>query len=166
MEDDGIFYGHLVHFTVFCYILSTFGIVRGNLVYFFPFWYFVPRKIWQPWRRSFRVSNEYASNQFFCWMGKKIIWENFPNFFVRCYRARDRGSSIDMHSRFCRNKWSRFDPNFCTWYVKKIQRSLRLIMPDGYLFQANIKSKNNFNFCKVWFTRKIRFVLVSLCVKR
>jgi hypothetical protein len=26
MEDDGIFYGHLVHFTVFCYILSTFGI--------------------------------------------------------------------------------------------------------------------------------------------
>jgi hypothetical protein len=33
MEDVGIFYGHLVHFTVFCYILWTFGIVRGNLVY-------------------------------------------------------------------------------------------------------------------------------------
>jgi hypothetical protein len=33
MEDVGIFYGHLVHFTVFCYILLTFGIVRGNLVY-------------------------------------------------------------------------------------------------------------------------------------
>jgi hypothetical protein len=48
MEDDGIFYGHLVHFRVFCYILWTFGIIRGNLVYFFPFWYFVPRKIWQP----------------------------------------------------------------------------------------------------------------------
>jgi hypothetical protein len=32
-EDDGIFYGHLVHFTVFCYISWTFGIVRGNLVY-------------------------------------------------------------------------------------------------------------------------------------
>jgi hypothetical protein len=45
-----MFYGHLVHFTVFCYILWTFGMVRGNLVYFFPFWYFVPRKIWQPWR--------------------------------------------------------------------------------------------------------------------
>jgi hypothetical protein len=39
----------LVRFTVFCYILWTFGIVCGNLVYFFPFWYFVPRKIWQPW---------------------------------------------------------------------------------------------------------------------
>jgi hypothetical protein len=34
MEDVGIFYGHLVHFTVICYILWTFGIVRGNLVYF------------------------------------------------------------------------------------------------------------------------------------
>jgi hypothetical protein len=30
-----ILYGHLV-------------IVCGNLVYFFPFWYFVARKIWQP----------------------------------------------------------------------------------------------------------------------
>jgi hypothetical protein len=49
MEDYGLFYGHLVLFTVFCYLLWTFGIVRGNLVYFFPFWYFVPRKIWQPW---------------------------------------------------------------------------------------------------------------------
>jgi hypothetical protein len=48
MEDDGLVYGHLVHFTVFCYILWTFGIVHGNLVYFPPFWYFVPRKIWQP----------------------------------------------------------------------------------------------------------------------
>jgi hypothetical protein len=27
----------------------TFGIVRGNLVCFPRFWYFVPRKIWQPW---------------------------------------------------------------------------------------------------------------------
>jgi hypothetical protein len=48
MEEDGIFYGHLVHFMVFGYILWTFGKVCGNLVYFFPFWYFVPRKIWQP----------------------------------------------------------------------------------------------------------------------
>jgi hypothetical protein len=37
MEDDGIFYGHLVHFTVLCYILWTFGIVSGNLVYFSRF---------------------------------------------------------------------------------------------------------------------------------
>jgi hypothetical protein len=34
MDDVGIFYGHLVHFTVFCYILWTFSIVRGNLVFF------------------------------------------------------------------------------------------------------------------------------------
>jgi hypothetical protein len=38
-----------VHFTVFCFILWTFGIVRRNLAYISPFWYFVPRKIWQPW---------------------------------------------------------------------------------------------------------------------
>jgi hypothetical protein len=49
MEDAGIFYGHLDHFTVFCYILLTFGIVCGNLVYFPLFCYFVPRKIWQQW---------------------------------------------------------------------------------------------------------------------
>jgi hypothetical protein len=34
MEDVGIFYGHLVHFTVFCYILWKFGVVHGILVYF------------------------------------------------------------------------------------------------------------------------------------
>jgi hypothetical protein len=37
MDDVGIFYRHLVHFTFFCYILWTFGIVRGNLVYFSRF---------------------------------------------------------------------------------------------------------------------------------
>jgi hypothetical protein len=31
---------------VICYL--HFVIVHGNLIYFFPFWYFVPRKIWQP----------------------------------------------------------------------------------------------------------------------
>jgi hypothetical protein len=35
-----IFYGHLP------------SVVRGILVYLFPFWYFVPRKIWQPWKRQ------------------------------------------------------------------------------------------------------------------
>jgi hypothetical protein len=43
-----IFYGHLVHFTVVCCILWTFGKVRGYW-YFPPFWYFVLRKIWHPW---------------------------------------------------------------------------------------------------------------------
>jgi hypothetical protein len=52
MEHVGIFYGRLVHFAVFCYIFWTFGIVRGNLVYILPFWFFVPRKIWQPKRQS------------------------------------------------------------------------------------------------------------------
>jgi hypothetical protein len=33
MEDVVIYYGHLVHFAVFCYILWTFGIVCGNFVY-------------------------------------------------------------------------------------------------------------------------------------
>jgi hypothetical protein len=37
MEDAGIFYGHLVHFMVLCYILWPFGIVRGNSVHFSRF---------------------------------------------------------------------------------------------------------------------------------
>jgi hypothetical protein len=37
MEDVGILYGHLVHFTVFCYIVLALGIVCGNLVYFSRF---------------------------------------------------------------------------------------------------------------------------------
>jgi hypothetical protein len=58
MEYVGIFCGHLVHFTVFCYILRTFGKVCGNLVHFYPFWYFVPRKIWQPcFRKPSRTIN-------------------------------------------------------------------------------------------------------------
>jgi hypothetical protein len=44
MEDVGIFYEHLVHFTVFYYILRTFGTIRGNLVYFFPFLVFYTKK--------------------------------------------------------------------------------------------------------------------------
>jgi hypothetical protein len=48
IEDVGLFYGHLVYivailvsFMVILYILWPFG-------NFFPFWHFVPRKIWQP----------------------------------------------------------------------------------------------------------------------
>jgi hypothetical protein len=48
MKVVGIFYGLLVHFTDFCYTLWIFGIVRGNLVYFPPFWYFVSRKSGNP----------------------------------------------------------------------------------------------------------------------
>jgi hypothetical protein len=44
MEGVGLFYGHLAHFTVFCYILWTFGTVCGNLVYFFPVLVFCNKK--------------------------------------------------------------------------------------------------------------------------
>jgi hypothetical protein len=44
----GIFYDHLVHFTAIENILWPFGIFCGHSVYFSPFWYFVPRIIWQP----------------------------------------------------------------------------------------------------------------------
>jgi hypothetical protein len=37
MEDDGTWYIMDTHFTVFCYILWTFGTVRGNLVHFSRF---------------------------------------------------------------------------------------------------------------------------------
>jgi hypothetical protein len=37
MEDVGTFNVNFVHFTVFCYILWTFGIVCGNMVYFSSF---------------------------------------------------------------------------------------------------------------------------------
>jgi hypothetical protein len=51
MENLGIFYDHLVYFTAIGNILLPFSIFCGHLVYFSPFWYFVPRKIWQPWWR-------------------------------------------------------------------------------------------------------------------
>jgi hypothetical protein len=47
-KDICIFYGHLVYFTAFGYILLSLGTFYGNLVYFYPFWYVAPRKIWQP----------------------------------------------------------------------------------------------------------------------
>jgi hypothetical protein len=43
----GVFCGHLVYFKVIWYILWSFGI-------FFPLWYVVPRKIWQPWSTVIR----------------------------------------------------------------------------------------------------------------
>jgi hypothetical protein len=53
MENLGIFYDHLVYLTAIGNILWPFGIFCGHLVYFPPFWYFVPRKIWQPgWRAA------------------------------------------------------------------------------------------------------------------
>jgi hypothetical protein len=48
MEDVGIFYGHLDYFMAMSYVLWPFGMVCSFLVYFSPFWYVVPRNIWQP----------------------------------------------------------------------------------------------------------------------
>jgi hypothetical protein len=43
-------YGHLVYFKAIRYSLRPCGVVT-YLECFFPFWYVVPRKIWQPWRK-------------------------------------------------------------------------------------------------------------------
>jgi hypothetical protein len=41
-------------FCLFCYIMVILRPFCRHLVYFFPFWYVVPRKIWQLWfQRSF-----------------------------------------------------------------------------------------------------------------
>jgi hypothetical protein len=48
MENLGIFNARLVYFTAIGNILWPFGIFCGHLVYISLFWYFVPRKIWQP----------------------------------------------------------------------------------------------------------------------
>jgi hypothetical protein len=40
MDDVGTFYGHLVFFTVFCYILRTFGIFFGV---YLVIWYIFSR---------------------------------------------------------------------------------------------------------------------------
>jgi hypothetical protein len=39
----------LVYFMTIWSILRPLEIFYGHLVYFSPFWYFVPRKIWQPY---------------------------------------------------------------------------------------------------------------------
>jgi hypothetical protein len=54
MQDVGILYGHLVYFTAIWSILYIWYIscLLGYFVQFFPFWYIVPRKIWQLWCRN------------------------------------------------------------------------------------------------------------------
>jgi hypothetical protein len=86
MEDFGPFYGHLVHFMDFCYILWTLGIVRGNLLYFSPFWNFVPRKIWQPW----------SSTQRFCY------------FFISCQTCRAIQIRDQCQQVVIMTDWGRF----------------------------------------------------------
>jgi hypothetical protein len=55
MEGVGIFYAHLVHFTVFCYILWTFGIVCGNWYIFSSFGILYQEKSGNPGRKCDRA---------------------------------------------------------------------------------------------------------------
>jgi hypothetical protein len=56
MEDHSIFYGHLVHFTAFCYIFCTFGIVCGNFVYFSLFGILYQEKSGNPVQLGWRMA--------------------------------------------------------------------------------------------------------------
>jgi hypothetical protein len=57
MENLCIFYDHLVYFTAIESILWPFGIFCGNLVYFSPFWYVVPKKSGNPARPGKKKRN-------------------------------------------------------------------------------------------------------------
>jgi hypothetical protein len=63
MEDDGMFYRHLVHFTVFCFILWTFGTVCGYLVYFSRFGIFYQEKSGNPDRNAAKKRRSTLSSQ-------------------------------------------------------------------------------------------------------
>jgi hypothetical protein len=53
MEDDGIFYGHLVHFpAIWYFLMAVYYILWSFGKYFFQFWYVLPRQLWQPWLRA------------------------------------------------------------------------------------------------------------------
>jgi hypothetical protein len=64
MENLGIFFDHLVYFTAIGNILWPFGIFCGNLVYFSPFWYFGPRKIWHTWSRANQIKSISGKSHF------------------------------------------------------------------------------------------------------
>jgi 4-hydroxybenzoate polyprenyltransferase len=51
MEGAGILYVHLGYSIAIWYILWPFGIIEAFWYIFRPFWYVVPRKIWQPCHR-------------------------------------------------------------------------------------------------------------------
>jgi hypothetical protein len=92
----------LVYFTAIWYILWTFGTFCIYLVHFSPFWYIVPRKIWQPgpWslngvsivlfplRRYFCI---FVFETNYCQQGGQVrLWKNRPKcsptrFCPKCY---------------------------------------------------------------------------------
>jgi hypothetical protein len=76
-EDVSIFYVHLVNFPVIWHILWPFGIFPHVLVHFYPFWYVVPRKIWQPWWKVengilLRESSNKVEPKILCWAIRHI----------------------------------------------------------------------------------------------
>jgi hypothetical protein len=71
MEDVGIFYCHLVYFTVIWYILWLFGFLWSFGI-FFPFWYVVSRKIWQSWSGLFTQSSIFVSRHVVWWLATKL----------------------------------------------------------------------------------------------
>jgi hypothetical protein len=48
MKDVSFLFLFFVYFTAIWCTLGPFGIFCGHFGIFFPFWYFVPGKIWQP----------------------------------------------------------------------------------------------------------------------
>jgi hypothetical protein len=56
------------------YIYGHFGIFVGYLVYFFPFWYVVARKIWQPWFPEAPTHFEVPRHHCFPNARKKILF--------------------------------------------------------------------------------------------
>jgi hypothetical protein len=64
MGNLGIFYDHLVYFSAIGKILWPFGIFCGNLIYFSLFWYFGPRKIWQPCLTVVHADLQYVPNTY------------------------------------------------------------------------------------------------------
>jgi hypothetical protein len=81
VEDVGIFYGHSVHFRVFCYILWTFGIVRGIFGIFFPVLVFCTKKNLANLERK-------AEKKYFC---LKLLFSLFKIFYRLVTRDRRIG---------------------------------------------------------------------------
>jgi hypothetical protein len=46
-------------------LYNNFGIFCGHLVHFFPVWYVVPRRIWQPSDRYYDFKNIFAEKMAF-----------------------------------------------------------------------------------------------------
>jgi hypothetical protein len=73
-------YGHLKYLTSTWYILRPFGTFCGYLACILPFWYVVPRKIWQPckrvklnWDPFTKNHSKYKRNALTCIQGSKRL---------------------------------------------------------------------------------------------